>query len=144
MYIEYKSKTYPCVCAPGKTMVYRGLPENFPVPVDDIIKLCAEDGFVLRTDEPADYLRQEFDAGTLTLTNSPAPPATEPLTPEQQRENAYNTAQVISWNNELLTVTQAALHWQYYAAEGSAKADELRVLIAAAKAQIRAEYPDEE
>lgn len=143
MYIEYKSNTYPCVCVPGETMTYRGLPDDFPAPVDDIIKLCADDGYVMRTDDPADYLRQEFDAGVLMLTNVPAPPAPEPLTPEQQRENAYNTAQVISWNNELLTVTQAALHWQYYAAEGSTKADELRVLIAAAKADIRAQFPDD-
>lgn len=142
MYIEYKANVYPCFCMPGREMVYSGLPDDFPAPVDDIIKLCADDGFVLREDDPSDYLRQEFGSGGLMLTNVPAPSAPEPLTAEQQRELAYNAAQVIAWNGEMLTVTQAALHWQYYAAEGSTKADDLRALIAAAKAQIRAEYPD--
>lgn len=64
--------------------------------------------------------------------------------PAQQREEAYNTKPIIEWCGELLTVTQAAQKWQYYAAEGSRKADELQTLIAAAKQTIREQYPDEE
>jgi hypothetical protein len=65
-------------------------------------------------------------------------------TPTEQRENAYNTDPVIEWGGEMLTVTQAATMWQYYAAEGSEKASELQGLIAAAKQTIREQYPDEE
>ena len=65
-------------------------------------------------------------------------------TPAEQREEAYNTRPIVAWEGEQLTVTQAAQKWQYYAAEGSAKADELQVLIAAAKQTIREQYPDEE
>lgn len=68
---------------------------------------------------------------------------TPKLTPAQQREEAYNTKPVVAWEGEQLTVTQAAQKWQYYAAEGSAKADELQALIAAAKQTIRAQYPEE-
>lgn len=65
-------------------------------------------------------------------------------TPTQQREKAYNTQPIIEWEGQTLTVTQAAQKWQYYAAEGSARADELQALIAAAKQTIREQYPDEE
>lgn len=71
-------------------------------------------------------------------------PALETPSPIQQREEAYNTQPIIEWDGEALTVTQAAQKWQYYAAEGSQKADELQVLISAAKESIREQYPDEE
>lgn len=64
--------------------------------------------------------------------------------PSEQRETAYNTQPLIEWDGETLTVTQAAQKWQYYAAEGSTRADELQALIAAAKQTIREQYPDEE
>lgn len=73
MYINYSGTKYPCHCRPGATMTYRGLPDDFPAPVDGEIVLCADDGFVLRTDDPADYLRQTFEGGVLTLTNVPEP-----------------------------------------------------------------------
>ena len=45
----------------------------------------------------------------------------------------------------MLTVTEAAQQWQYYAAEGNtAKTDKLTALIAEAKATIREKYPDTE
>lgn len=71
---------------------------------------------------------------------------TEPVTPapSEQREEAYNTQPIVEWEGQMLTVTQAAQKWQYYAAEGSAKADELQALIGAAKQSIREQYPDEE
>lgn len=78
MYIEYKSIAYPCTCRPGRTMTYRGLPGDFPAPADDEIVLCSDDGFVLRTDNPDDYLRQSFDNGTLVLTNTPEPETVDP------------------------------------------------------------------
>lgn len=71
------------------------------------------------------------------------PEAVKP-TPTEQRENAYNTDPVIEWGGEMLTVTQAATMWQYYAAEGSEKASELQALIATAKQTIREQYPDKE
>ena len=70
---------------------------------------------------------------------------TEPITPAQQREEAYNTQAVIEWGGDMLTVTQAAQLWQYYAAEGDfEKTDELTGQIAAAKQMIREQYPDAE
>lgn len=65
-------------------------------------------------------------------------------TPAERREQAYNTEKVIEWDGSMLTVTEAAKLWQYYAAEGSDKATQLQALIAAAKAEIRTEYPDSE
>ena len=67
------------------------------------------------------------------------------LTPAQQREAAYNYKPAIEWDGKMLTVTQAAQQWAYYAAEGdTAKTDALTALIAKAKADIRAEWPEEE
>ena len=145
MYIAYNGMNYPCQCRPSATMVYRGLPDDFPAPVSGEIVLCADDGFILRTDKAEDYQRQTFEDGVLTLTNVPVRERVVPeLSPTQQRERAYNTQAIIQWDGRRLTVTQAATKWYYYAAEGSAKADELQALIVAAKENIRAQYPDEE
>lgn len=78
MYIRYDGKDYLCRCRPGDTMTYRGLPYSFPAPVTGEIILCADDGFVLRTDRAEDYLRQTFVNGVLTLTNQPEPVVVEP------------------------------------------------------------------
>lgn len=67
----------------------------------------------------------------------PSPAASE------LREEAYNTEPVIEWDGSNLTVTEASILWQYYAAEGNDKAGELQKLIASAKADIREKFPDE-
>lgn len=68
----------------------------------------------------------------------------EQPTPAEMREEAYNTQAIIDFDGSMLTVTEAAKQWQYYAAEGNtAKTDELTSLIAAAKGSIREQYPDE-
>ena len=65
------------------------------------------------------------------------------MPPAELREQAYNTDPCIPWGGAMLTVTEAAQKWQYYAAEGdAAKMDALTALMAAAKAEIRAKYPD--
>lgn len=71
MYIIYNSTKYPCKCRPSKTMQYRDLPEDFPAPAEGEIALYADDDFLLRKDNTADYLRQTFEDGVLTLTNEP-------------------------------------------------------------------------
>lgn len=82
MYIAYKGAKYSCQCRPSATMAYRGLPDDFPAPVSGEITLCADDGFVMRTDKVKDYLRQTFVGGVLTLTNAPEPvERDEPLVP---------------------------------------------------------------
>lgn len=83
-------------------------------------------------------------SGVMTVTSwTPGTiPAPEEKTPAQLREEAYNTEAVILWDGEMITVTAAAQLWQYYAAEGSPKADELQPLISYAKATIREKYPD--
>ena len=87
---------------------------------------------------------EEID-GRMTVTamaegTLPEEPA---LSPAEQREAVYNTAQIIPWDSVTVTVTGAAQLWQYYAAEGNPKAAQLQALIAAAKADIRAQIPDE-
>ena len=72
------------------------------------------------------------------------PISVEP-TPAELREQAYNTEPCVPWDGAMLTVTEAAQRWAYYAAEGRTdKTDALTVLIAEAKAAIREKYPDEE
>lgn len=74
---------------------------------------------------------------------TPEPTAPVALTPAQQREISYNCKPAIEWDGKMLTVTQAAQQWAYYAAEGdTAKTEALTALIAKAKADIRAEWPD--
>lgn len=92
MYLTYNNKNYPCTCRPGAAMVYRGLPEDFPAPVTGELTLCANDGFVMRTDRAEDWLRQTFEGGVLTLTNLPEPvepaPEPEPVEPDAWAEMA--------------------------------------------------------
>lgn len=74
--------------------------------------------------------------GEVTVENVGAP-----LTPAEQREAAYNTSRIIPWEGGNITVTEAAQLWQYYAAEGNKKAEDLQRSIAYAKADIRDQYP---
>lgn len=84
-----------------------------------------------------------YDGATIGAEYNP--PVEPGPTPAQLREDAYNTQAVIAWDGDMLTVTQAAQLWQYYAAEGNTdKNDALTALIAAAKQSIREHYPDEE
>lgn len=82
-----------------------------------------------------------------TETGPPEPetvPVSRELTPAEKRKLAYNTNLVIEWASDMLTITQAAQQWTYYAAEGRTdKTDKLTALIAAAKQAIREQYPDE-
>ena len=84
MYIIYNNNKYQCKSTPSaKSIVYSELPTNFPVPVTGEVVLCANDGFILRTDVAEDYLRQTFENGVLTLTNLPEPEPIEPADPEE-------------------------------------------------------------
>lgn len=87
MYILYSDTKYPCKCRPAMTMHYRELPDDFPAPVEGEIKLYADDDFLLRTDNAADYLRQTFEGGVLTLTNMPEPEP-EPIEPTEPEPTA--------------------------------------------------------
>lgn len=104
MYILYQDVKYPCICRPSETMVYRGLPEDFPVPVSGEIVLCADDGFVMRTDNTADYLRQTFESGVLTLTNIP-----EPVKDEEEVDYTETTAPPLKERVATLEESMASL-----------------------------------
>lgn len=78
MYIKYDNTKYTCRCRLGAAIKYIGLPEDFPYPANGIISLCADDGFVLRTDNTDNYERQLFSDGTLVLTNEPEVLVEEP------------------------------------------------------------------
>lgn len=67
-----------------------------------------------------------------------------PFTPEELREQAYETEKLIEWDGVMLTVDGANDMFLRYTAEGNTKADELTALIAAAKAGIRERFPDAE
>ena len=87
--------------------------------------------------EPAPLTDEEIAEFERQQANMPE------LTPAEQREMTYNTDPIIPWCGAMLTVTEVAQKWQYYAAEGdTAKMDALTALIAAAKASIREKYPD--
>jgi hypothetical protein len=81
-------------------MVYKGLPNDFPAPVDGEITLCDDDGFVMRTDNSADYLRQTFVDGVLTLTNESDEEPVEPVKPVKDKPT---TAEIV---NAMLGVTE--------------------------------------
>lgn len=100
MYINYNGVNYFCTCRPSKTMVYRDLPNDFPFPIDGEIVLCADDGFVLRTDNTSDYLRQIFEDGVLTLTNVPEPEPIEPDEPSESEPSADELLDLLLGVNE--------------------------------------------
>ena len=67
-----------------------------------------------------------------------------PFTPEELREQAYETEKLIEWDGVMLTVDGSNDMFLKYTAEGNTKADELTALIAAAKTGIRERFPDAE
>lgn len=72
MYIKYNNINYPCGCiARTNSITYTNLPDDFPNVVEGEIILCANNGFVMRTDNTANYLRQVFKNNQLILTNTP-------------------------------------------------------------------------
>ena len=117
-------------------------PEVFPVPEgwaviheDEECKNFPFGSFEVETVDGVPYMKKDsWVPGVI--------PEPEQPTPAQQREEIYNTGKIIEWAGDSLTVTEAGTLWQYYSAEGSPKADELQILIAAAKAKIREMYPD--
>ena len=89
--------------------------------------------------------KREYTMMTVTAMTEGTLPEQQELTPAEQREAAYNNEAIIEWGGKTMTVTQAAQQWAYYAAEGDAdKTAALTDLIAAAKVDIRAQYPDED
>ena len=97
------------------------------------------------------YFKLKIEDGRVTdIEDDPvarqAAPVQEPG-PARLRELAYDGRELIEWpadSEEYYTVSGAAKLWMYYLAEGdTATSSALSALIAAAKAAIRAEYPDE-
>lgn len=134
----------------GRQVVYNppdalSLREGYLPIVDTPMPATAEDA------EPVYYTSnwEEQDGQIVRVWTETEPPAEETapapeMTPAERRELAYDTEPVIAWEGQMLTVTDAAQVWAYYAAEGrSDKTDELTALIAAAKYSIRAKWPDE-
>lgn len=96
MYIKYKETDYPCKCNIGtQSITYSNLPEDFPETVEGEIILCANDGFVMRTDNTENYLRQVFKDGTLTLTNIPEVEPDEPSEPIETEPTADEVLNVL-------------------------------------------------
>ena len=74
MYLEINEKKYQCSNASfGRSLIWYGV-EDLNVPVEDTIITCRDDGFVMREDDPKDWLRQVYENDTLILTNDPVPP----------------------------------------------------------------------
>lgn len=122
------------------------IPDDMPIPETfPFVDIEVEEVEHTRESMIPDAEPETYTVMTVTSMTAGTVPEPEPLTPAQLREEAYNAQAIISWNGEMLTVTQAAQQWAYYAAEGdTAKTDDLTALISEAKAAIREQYPDEE
>lgn len=83
-----------------------------------------------------------YDGAAIGETYSFHEPEPEFKTSSELREESYKTESVIEWDDNMLTVDAANALYLCYLAEGSEKADQLQVLIAEAKAEIREKYPD--
>jgi hypothetical protein len=133
----HRNQSYPGFVPGGWAVVPEGMETpNFP--------FGEVEAAMLPFGEPDPETGEVEKVMTVTKWTPGEMPVPKAPTPTQQREQAYNTQPIVAWEGEVLTVTQAATKWQYYAAEGNAKADELQELIANAKQAIRAQYPDEE
>lgn len=81
MYIQIGNTQYPCAGydpLPGVRARYTGI-DGLALPVAGTVTLYAGNGFVLAEQDAADYARQTYENGVLTLTNEPEPvPAPEP------------------------------------------------------------------
>lgn len=62
--------------------------------------------------------------------------------PSELRELAYTTEKLVTFRDNSLTIDEANDLFLKYFAEGSSYADELKTLIAEAKASVRERYPD--
>lgn len=93
MYITYKGNNYPCTSLKrgGGGVIYRGLPEDFPAPIEGMMVLYADDGFHMRTEKADDWLRQTFVGGVLTFTNTPEP------APEPDPEPESDDDGLVTW-----------------------------------------------
>ena len=134
-------------------LITHGYSDAFEIPKDGDICINEQGGYQFRLWPEGEenpglmtmdglYLYRWDGEKVVALTEEEIEAQRPVPTPAEQRESAYNTERLIVWENDLLTVTQAAQLWQYYAAEKSEKADELTVRIAEAKSTIRAMYPD--
>jgi hypothetical protein len=145
---------HPDLCSENITAPPDGwavIPEGFPLPASfPFVDLQAEELPCCRSveipGEDGETIMKQDTHTVLTVTamTDCALPDAPALTPSEQREEAYNTARIIPWEGGTITVTEAAQLWQYYAAEGNMKAYDLQALIAKAKSEIRAQYPDVE
>ena len=91
MYITYNGNKYTCTrlrkAATG--VVYKGLPEDFPAPIEGEMTLYTDKDFRLRTEKAENWLRQEFNGGVLVFTNQPEPePVPEPEPDEPSEDDA--------------------------------------------------------
>ena len=111
-------------------------PENLP----DLIVLYANNDFELRTVRPTDYSRWVMENGSWLFTNQPTPE----LTAKKLRKEAYETEDVIEYDDTVLTVDEANKLYMSYLAEGNnSKCSQLQQLICEAKTTIRNTYPDD-
>ena len=110
----------------------------------DSIKEYRDDGFFLRELDTKSYLTQISNAGEFILSNESFAFDTIPEgTPAESREYAYETVRCIEYGDEKITVDQAnKLYLQYLAEGDTERTSELTILIAAAKSEIRNQYPD--
>lgn len=65
-------------------------------------------------------------------------------TQQEKRQESYEQDEIISWQDEMITVDSANTIYVNYFAEDNEKASEIKVLIKEAKETIREKYPDME
>ena len=102
---------------------------NKDLPVDFVAN-----EFKIKFNERPEEVKEDFEEieiGTAFDTNV------------EHREYLYNNATVITFDDKIITITEAGTLFAYYLAEGNTtKTEELTKLIAEAKKNIREQYPD--
>lgn len=122
------------------SITYYGI-DREPV-IGGIIEMYADNGFLLSSDNSDLFKRTVYNKGVILLTNDPEPVPHIP-TPAENRENAYEGANIIPWHDSMITVDEAnKLFTQYFAEGDVAKCEELTEKIKVAKAEIRKQFPD--
>ena len=73
MYIKIGDISYTCGRPSFSASLRWPGVQGLELPISEIIQTCRDDGFVMREDDPANWERQTYEGGVLTLTNAPEP-----------------------------------------------------------------------
>lgn len=125
----------------GNYGVLRNSGDGFFLPDELVSSYLESKGFVVPvvSDDRVESIVRNYSAYMAYIEQHPDYVPTS----ADKRKNAYETLQLIEYDEKYLTVDEAEkLFWQYFPEEDT-RCEELRELIKTAKSQIREMYPDE-